>query len=190
MKNSMLAAFIVLSLSRATFAGEPMPGAWDVQSPDLNPVQEEQGRLHDQALIADAVVLVDMGVPITYAVTLVKTADELHYQMMLAGLTPEEAVELVQLVLPSCLPDTEEVVASELGVGTGAIVLAGVFYGISKAIADYGDTWGPTDSGGKTESTDDEGSGDSNSGDGGSDGDSDGSGGGSDNSGGDDNSSD
>ncbi len=93
-------------------------------------------------------------------------------------------------MLHSCLPDTEEVVASELGVGTGAIVLAGVFYGISKAIADYGDTWGPTDSGGKTESTDDEGSGDSNSGDGGSDGDSDGSGGGSDNSGGDDNSSD
>ena len=87
---------------------------------------------------------------------------------MIAGLKSDEATELVSWFLPECFADDEEVVASEMGAGAGSVALVLVFAGISKAIADYGDTWGPTDSGGKTESTDDEGSGDNDSDDGGS----------------------
>ena len=153
MKKSLLAAFLVISLSQATFADDQI---------HLLPHAEE-------ALIEDALILVDEGVPIVQAVRLVRTADKLHHQMMIAGLTSDEAVELVPWFLPECLPNDEEVVASEMGAGTGSVALLVIFGGISKAIADYGDTWGPTDTGGKTESTDDEGSGDSDSDDSGSD---------------------
>ena len=152
MKKSLLAAFLVISLSRATFADDQI----------YLPAHAEE------ALIEDALVLIDEGVPIVHAVRLVRTADKIHHQMMIAGLTSDEATELVPWFLPKCLPGDEEVVASEMGAGAGSVALVLVFAGISKAIADYGDTWGPADSGGKTESTDDEGSGDNDSDDGGS----------------------
>ncbi len=82
---------------------------------------------------------------------------------MIAGLKSDEATELVSWFLPECFADDdEEVVASEMGAGTGSVAL--LF--CSRNFQGDRRQWrhmGPTDTGEKTESADDEGSGDSNS---------------------------
>jgi len=42
---------------------------------------------------------------------------------MIAGLKSNEATELVSWFLPECFADDEEVVASEMGAGTGSVAL-------------------------------------------------------------------